>query len=312
MAELVAHMRLGMRLIFLLLSLVAFPDLAAEEMRVLLVLGGNNAPYLAFADTFLQNLPSGIRTEVIDKIENYSDKTSTADLVIAVGSPAAKRVNLSATTTPVLLAMVPRNAYEDEVKSRRAQNKPFSALYIDQPWNRQVELLRIAVPERRRVGVLYSESSRLDLRTLQGLLNTQGYSLFAKILRSPDTLFTDMEEVLDHCDILLAIPDNLIYGPNTIRNILLSSYRHGIPLVGFSQPYVKAGALYSLFATPEQLASQAATITSGFAKSRALPDPQYSRQYSIDINQDVARAMNIRIRAAESLKMQLEEMQVKP
>ena len=41
-----------------------------------------------------------------------------------------------------------------------------------------------------------------------------------------------------------------------MRNILLTSYRRGVPLVGLSQAYVNAGALAAIFSTTEQLAEQ--------------------------------------------------------
>jgi ABC-type uncharacterized transport system substrate-binding protein len=301
-----------MRLCSLLLVALALPgSSAASDLRVLLLLSGTQLPYQSFAKTFRQNLPDGMRVEVLEHPEDYSEKTPPTDLLIAVGSPAAKRAGQLA-SGPVLYAMVPRNLYEEEIQSRRAQHKSLSALYIDQPWHRQAELLRIAVPLRQRVGVLHSPDTRLDLRALRDILTKHGLTLTARPLRSPDSLFADMEEVLENCDVLLAIPDSAIYNPNTVRNILLSSYRHGIPLVGFSQSYVKAGALYALHSTPEQLAAQASAIASSFAKTRTLPEPQSSRLYSIDVNQDVARTLGISIRSAELLKMQLEETQGKP
>jgi len=96
--------------------------------------------------------------------------------------------------------------------------------------------------------------------------------LIARHLRSKDTLFSDLDELLIDSDVLLAVPDSEIYNSNSIRNILLSSYRRGIPLVGFSQAYVKAGALCAIFSTPEQLAA-----TSGCHDRFVLQDGQIAR-----------------------------------
>lgn len=283
---------------------------AVENSHVLMLLSGNSAPYLAFAKTFRQNLPSGIRIDVMEQPSEFSDKSQSADVVVTVGMLAAKRVAQSPHPTPTLFTMVPRYQYEDEIK--RAGGKSSSALFIDQPWSRQAELLHLATPGHKRVGVLHSENSRLNLPALREALTSRGHTLITKSSHSADTLFADLEEILQRSDVLLAIPDSAIYNPNTIRNILLSSYRHSVPLIGISQSYVKAGALYALYSTPEQMAAQASTIIASFIRSRSLPEPQPPRLYSLNINQDVARTLGIQIKSAELLQMQLESAQVKP
>ena len=49
---------------------------------------------------------------------------------------------------------------------------------------------------------------------------------------------------VENSEVLLGVPDGVIYNSNNIRNILPSSYRRGIPLIGFSQGYVRAGAFF--------------------------------------------------------------------
>jgi ABC-type uncharacterized transport system substrate-binding protein len=98
------------------------------------------------------------------------------------------------------------------------------------------------------------------------------------------------------------LPDNTIYNGNSIRNILLSTYRSGIPFIGLSQSYVTAGALGAVFSTPEQMSDQVAGAVRGFARSKVLPEPQYPRDFSISLNTEIARSLGIKLQSAEAIR----------
>jgi putative ABC transport system substrate-binding protein len=290
-------------LIFLLLlPLCAY---GANDLRVLLVLSESMSPYQTFAKTFQQNLSPNFQVSVLERPENFSVNENQADLIVTVGIKATDWM-IGKTTTPVFAVMIPSTKYFDLLE-KQTRGRQISAIYIDQPWSRQVALLHAALPESRSIGVLYSSETRLNLRTLQNELARHGYKLVAKQMQSKETLSSDLEEVLARSDVLLAIPDSNIFSSSNIRNILLSSYRQRIPLVGLSQAYVNAGALCAIFSTPEQLAVQASVTTKLFAQTRHLPDPQPPALYTIAVNQDVARTLGVTTKSADLLHMQVEE-----
>lgn len=269
---------------------------SAADLRVLVVQSDSKTLYQNFTQTVRQNLPSGIQVTVLQRAEEFD--AQPADLIVTVGVKATDWV-AGRTTQPLLATMIP---------SSFVQAKPprqFSAIYLDQPWHRQVLLLRAAMPERHRIGVLYS--SGMELSALKAELERHDDKLVAKAAHSEETLFADLEEVLTGSDVLLAVPDSAIYNSNTIRNILLTSYRHGIPLVGFSQGYVRAGALCAIFSTPEQLAAQTGNTVTAFMQTRKLPESQFPALYTIDVNQDVARTLGLNIKSAEALRLQIEK-----
>lgn len=283
------------------------PAHAADNLRVLLVLSDNNALYQRFAATFKQNLPANIQVALLERAEDFSGSGPAADLILAVGSKAAESL-AAKTTTPMLAAMIPRSKFAD-LLAKHPGAAPTAAIYLDHSWARQADLLHAALPERSRVGVLHSPATRLDVNELRKQLARHGATLLARQTTTPAKLFDDLEEVLSHSDILLAVPDGEIYNSNNIRNILLSSYSHGVPLVGFSQALVNAGALLALFSTPEQLAAQASSATIAYAQQRRLPDSQFPLLYSIAVNQEVARTLGGAVKSAELLRLQVDKLQ---
>ncbi|MCX7171030.1 MAG: hypothetical protein NTY41_12290 [Proteobacteria bacterium] len=280
---------------------------AADNLRVLVVLSDSQALYQNFANTFKQNLPTNIQVSVAERVESFPSGGLTADLIVTVGVKAAESV-AGRTAIPILAAMFPSHRYT-ELLAKRPPAAQTSAIYLDHSWARQVELMRATLPGRRRIGVLYSSATRLDLNELRKQLEIHGATLIARQNASPASLFDDLEDILSRSDVLLAVPDSDIYNSNNIRNILLTSYRHNIPLVGISQAYVNAGALCALFSTPEQLAAQASTIAAAFALKRSLPEAQFPALFSIAVNQEVARTLGGTIKPAELLRLEIDKSQ---
>lgn len=287
-----------------LLSLPLFAY-GANDLRILVVLSESMTPYQTFAKTFEQNLSANFHVSVLQHPESFSANDQQPDLIVTVGVKATDWM-MGKTATPILAVMIPSAKYSDLLE-KPARTRQISAIYIDQSWARQVALISAALPERSSIGVLYSSEARLNLPELHSELDRHGYKLVAKQMQSNETLSSDLEDVLARSDVLLAIPDGNIFNSSNIRNILLSSYRQRIPLVGLSQAYVNAGALCAIFSTPEQFAAQASIATTLFAQTRHLPNPQPPMLYTIAVNQEVARALGATTKSADLLHMQVDK-----
>ena len=284
-------------LAFIFLLLCGFAH--ADELRVLMVLSDSTPLYLNFAKAFSEKLPSGIRVDLLQ--HSYDFDAQKTDLIVSVGVRAAYRV-AEKSAQPLLAAMIPSMTYADLRALRQGET---SAVYLDQPWDRQIDLLHAVMPQRKRIGVLYSASQ--DIPALKSELSRHHDTLIAMHLGGKDTLSADLDEVLRESDVLLAVPDSEIYNANSIRNILLSSYRRGIPLVGFSEAYVRAGALCAIFSTPEQLALQTARVTVAYARTGKLPEAQFPSLYSIAVNRAVARTFGLVLESDDAILLQIEK-----
>jgi putative ABC transport system substrate-binding protein len=308
-------MRLGraLRCAFLLILLGIVPISGwADGLRVLVVLSDDAVPYLSFARELKNNLPALMQTTVLEHPGEYSSSTPQADFIISVGMKATELATAQI-GTPVLAVMVPKTSYENLLAriSPQAPALSISAIYLDQPWGRQLDFVRAVLPERRKIGLLYSNDTRIDVAQLHHDIAHRGGSLIARPVRFAENLYSNLESVLNDSDVLLAIPDSAIYSSNNIRNILLTSYRYHIPLIGLSQSYVNAGALCAIFSTPEQLAEQASLAAILFARTGQLPDSQYPAAFTIAVNQQVARSLGIELPPPEAIRNQMDKTKLK-
>jgi ABC-type uncharacterized transport system substrate-binding protein len=280
--------------------------LAAENLKVLVVLSDTSAPYQSFATALNNSLPALMRPTVLEHPEQLSHDVPQADLIVAVGMNATE-LAAAQTSIPVLAVMVPRVGYEELRAAPKKIIRSIAAIYLDQPWARQLDFWRAALPDRRRLGLLHTPDTHIDVARLRQDVGLRGGSLVAQPVLSADELFERLESVLASSDVLLAIPDSMIYNSSNIRNILLTSYRHGVPLIGLSQAYVNAGALCAIFSTPEQLAGQASATLISFARTGQLPEAQYPAAFTIAVNQQVARSLGIAVPSAEEIRNQMDK-----
>jgi len=277
----------------------------AETLNVSLVLSDSSPPYRQFAESFNKSL-TATKADVAVVESHEAGSATHADLIVAVGMKAME-MTVAQNGAPVLAVMIPDNGYQ-ELMAKVLRQKParlISAIYMNQPWDRQLAFLRAAFPERRKIGLLHSPGTRIDIAGLSKQIATHGGSLIAQPVQSTEKLFPSLESVLEKSDLLLAIPDSAIYNSGSIRNILLTSYRKSVPLVGLSQSYVNAGALCAVFSTTEQMAEQAGVTVASFSQNRQLPAPQYPADFTVLMNQQVARSMGIELPLPEKVLSQM-------
>jgi ABC-type uncharacterized transport system substrate-binding protein len=298
-------------MLFLSSAIALLANLAhAETLNVVLVMSDSTAPYQQFSTALNKSIAAELGKALAASRANVAITESRADsakadLVVAVGIKATE-LAIAEFNSPVLAVMVPKASYEALLEKYSAQKlikaKAVSAIYLDQPWERQLNFIQAALPKHGIVGMLYSPNISIVLPRLP-----QGMSINARSVRPAESLFVALEYILDSSDVLLVIPDSEIYSSSNMRNILLTSYRKKVPLVGISQAYVNAGALCAIYSTPEQLAWQAAAAIVSFATGKRLPVPQYPEAFSIGVNQQVANSLGIDLAPPEVMRQRMDK-----
>lgn len=275
------------------------PAAKADPLRVTLAISEEVGAYRAFSETLLAKLQSDKYTV---KIKRAEDALGGADLYVAVGMKAA--TELASKDIPTLNVFVPKSGFDRLLRDSPAHNTARSAIYLDQPVERQVALLVAALPGIRHVGVLYTAAPP-ELAGLRRLMAERNMQLHERAVDRTHPLNDALETVLEDSEVLFVLPDAEIYNAGTIRNILLTSYRKQIPLVGISQAYVKAGALCAVYSTPEQVAAQAQAMIERYATAGKLATAQYPADFEVSINIQVARSLDLRMKDTDRLREEI-------
>ena len=231
----------------------------------------------------------------------FSSAKPEPQWVVAIGTAAQRAMQeLFASTTPpppLLAILVPRLAFERMADQTRLRAGSLSAVFLDQPPARQLELIRLALPEVRSVGILVGGESKGHAAALEKAARERDMRLVTSQL-GQDGLFPALQSVLSDAEVLLALPDPAVFNSQTAANILTAAYRRQVPLVGFSPAYVKAGALLALYSTPAQVGARGGELLRQALAGKSLPPPQWPREHVVAVNQDVARSLGLALRSS--------------
>ncbi|MHB1186656.1 ABC transporter substrate-binding protein [Thiobacillus sp.] len=289
--------------------LALVPALAAAA-RVAVVLSDDSAPYqevFQVIQAFLDDGPHAlIRTTAAGLA---ASSLNDAHLTVAVGVRAAESVAALPVRTPVLAVLVPRAWYAKTGRARLSDSgrRSASAIYLDQPFERQAQLIRLAIPEAQRVGVLLSDEQASLTGELGAALHAQQLSLVLGTLSGEQHLIAPLENVLSGADVLLAVADPQVFNRNTAQSLFLTSYRYRVPVLGYSRSLTRAGALLSLHSSPAQIGRQTAesVIAALQGESVRLPLPGHPIYFSISINEQVARSLGYTLLPEAELEKRL-------
>lgn len=266
---------------------------------------------LAFVEKFNEELAVNkthtLKVKLIDlSQEERLTVAENSELVIALGVKALEASSKLKLTTPVLGIFTPLSTFNRILSTSGRRLGILSAIVLDQPYKRQIGLAKIVLPSAKNLGILLGSTSSHYEDFLRDAAEKQGFNVKVEEVSSNAELIPKLEKILDTNDILLAIPDPLVYNRETAQSILLTSYRHQIPVFGYSRSYVKAGALASVFSNEKHLAKQAAEIAVGAQGiSDLLPPPQVPKYFSVIVNRQVQRSLNLQLADENDIYQQL-------
>ncbi len=279
----------------------------AHAADVLVVLGGDAPAYREVAACVTEELAqSGTRARSVQTmgVRELARGVPDSRLIIAVGTSASQAVAAMQSSLPVINTLLPSSTFERIARSQelRADDGRFSAVLLDQPVARYLDLLRAALPGRNRVAVLLGPDSEADLPRLTHAAAARRLKLITATARSEKEIHAALQELLAQSDVLLTLPDGLVSDSRTLPYILLTAYHARVPVIGFSPAYVTAGAMLAVYSTPRQIGCQSAETARQVLAGAALPPPQRPREFEIGVNVHVARSLDIAIDDVEVLR----------
>ncbi len=225
-------------------------------------------------------------------------------LGIAASEHVAGRIGADAT----LFTLIPRPAYKRLwACCPSVDDDPVSALFVGQPFAKQLQLLARLLPNRTRVGVLLGPASATHAEELLRIGRDEGLELRLTTVAEASEVGRKTGRLLREVDVLFAVADPTVYNRTTISSILLAAYRHEIPVIGYSQALVQAGATAGVFTGIDQLAQSAAAVAFDYCATGSLSAPGYAAAFTVRLNPEVLRSLGLHTDDAEALQRALQD-----
>ncbi len=222
---------------------------------------------------------------------------STApDLILALGTRAAREASKHLGHVPIIYSMV-LTPPEDPASTAR-DNMTGATLTI--PLSVQIDELKRAFPTLQHIGIISDpERTRALADSAADLCRRNGLTAHIGWARGETEVPDAVRLLKDSIEVLLMIPDETVLTPRSSRFIIFELIKSGVPVVGLSSAYVKAGALMSLDCNYTDIGRQSAELA-----IRVLAG-QKPGQLPFTIPRSYTRSLNVKI--MEHVRIRLDE-----
>ena len=277
---------------------------ASNINQLVIVKSSDNSYYDKTIETLIDDVDKVVGTNVLmaNEIDKQAVDGELTSLYIALGKTAAKAVSSFAGSSESI------NAYLTLEEYRGLDFEIKFAVLLDQPLRRYLLFSKLMV-ELKSIGVISQTEYELS---------NQQKELLAKIkvdfvqhrIDAKNKLLPELRKLLKQEDVLLMLPQHSIYNRDSLKGVLLTSYRSRKPAISYSPAHVKAGALGSIFSSPADIGAHLAIIINQRLKSQSplAQDFEYARFYSIATNTRVAQSLGLKLPSKTDLRAQIDEL----
>lgn len=247
---------------------------------------------------FIEELKNQVWSAEISEIGiSESILTDPSDSVIVAIGPLSLTKAIESNhfpKIPVISVFTSKTSYNEITSGYLKHKHSISAIFADSPLNDQLALITGIYNKKLAIGVILSDSTRYVVDELMGLKADYDVDFQFEFVDELSEISSALASLKRKgIDALLAVPDGNIYTSKSLKHLLVSSYRGGQTIVGFSENIVRAGALASVYYLPNHIAIDCSETIKGYFNLGRLKEPSHSNNFNVAVNRTIARSMNL-------------------
>jgi len=237
-------------------------------------------------ETITYNLDGKMETGI--EAVKWMNRTKP-DLVLAVGTTAALAAQAGLKDVPIVFCMVLNPVSSGLVESMKSPGSNITGASLDIPLQTQFKYIKMLVPDLKSIGVIYNpeETGKLVKEAMRAA-KAKKIILIAEAISSEREVPDALRSTLGKVDALWSVADGTVFGIQSTQYILLTTLRMGVPFIGLSSAFVKAGALMALSCDYTDIGIQAAEI------AKRILDGENPKDIPIAIPRKVLLCINLR------------------
>lgn len=271
------------------------------EIPVWVLQSHDGPPYQQALSGFKEKLATA-RRDAVYTLFNLNDAASVTQflqrlaidaprLILTLGTPATRFAQQHATATPIVASLI--------IDKTSLKASPWvTGVTLHFAADLQWQWLRRLLPDAETIAVLYDSKQPEDFDAVQKQALASAVTLIPIAIEDLQQLPRFIEALPRQLDALWIMQGGA-YNMAAIRELLLYSFRHRVPLIGLSAQWVKAGALYALDWDYHDLGAQAAELAIEILSKNVSPDalPLYAPRKVRSI---------VNLKTAEHMKLSLD------
>ena len=228
--------------------------------------------------------------------------------VVTIGSRATRKALARYPEADILALLIPMTAWL-ELNSQASESRHFAAVVIDQPLERSVMLGKLLKPDARHFGAVLGPAAGAIQASSLERVSAMGLDLHVQKLPPTANPISVLGAMMEVSDVFVAVPDRADFNRNVAKWLLRLSFRDKVPVIGFSSSYAEAGALASIYSSPENVGRHGAELLHKLLEARSPESASraadwrayYSKYYTLQVNEDVARVLDITVPPLDEL-----------
>lgn len=272
--------------------------LAENSTHILVITTSGGTPYQEAVTGFKASFPAQIKVNFTELTLAQAQLLGVQEigrikpeLIYALGNNAAQWASEKVTRIPIVVTML----LKDDLLKQSANVTGVSLSY---PFKTQFQWLKKFFPQKNTVAILFNPNENAALiKEAKEVSQQTGINLVTIPVGSPKELPFALEQLTNNVEVLLAIHDETVMSANTIKEVLITSFRNKVPLIGLSDNWVKSGAFYALswdyYDLGKQCADQAQKLLKGSPVGSV--HPEHPRKLTYTINAKISEQMNIEV-----------------
>ena len=213
-------------------------------------------------------------------------------LAIAVGNGAALALER---TAPVQLLLVNSVVLESDLETGGAGSRFRTAVTVDLPPEILLSWVGRIFPGRTRVGIIRGPmQTDAYMKAFERAARQNGLTVEVMPCQHPRDVVDGFLKLKSRADLVWCPPNVHLYNSATLKPLLMASLTNRLPIIGFSEQFVQAGAVFGGSADFADVGRQTAALALRLVRNEAVPSRQAARKFHFAYNQRVARLLGVK------------------
>lgn len=271
------------------------PQQGRGEQPTVVIVTSSAVPAFEEAVRGIQaGLGPAVKTIIVDLASKPKDPADTLGakevrLLISVGTNAFDFA-VQFGTAPILATMLLR---ADLGKRLGPQS---GAIALDVPLGEIVARMASLFPGKTRAAIIRNpDANSVSQSTLAAQATAAGMTLKVLDCPRPEKLLQLFLSLRGQVDFVVCPPDGTLYNGTTVRPLILASLENRLAVIGFSESFVRSGAVAAVYPDYFDVGSQAALAARNYLAGASLPGIEKPRKLKVAANPRVARLLGLRI-----------------
>lgn len=199
-------------------------------------------------------------------------ESTGADIILALGTTAARLVKEADASIPSVFSMVSEPAQSGLLNAGGDDGTPMTGVCLDVPVEQQLRALLEVVPKARKVGVIYNPNeTSFIVDEAKKAANRIGLGLVTYPVHSEAEVPEGLNHLRPRIDALWLVGDRTVLTTQSLQYVFLFAFQTNLPLMGLSDHFVRMGALLAVGPDYEDVGRQSGEIA---AKILRGSDPE--------------------------------------